>query len=201
VTYFVFGGLVGSVVSLWWSPLVVSAGASGGLFGLVGAMAGVFVRFRHELPAPMRKGIRSWLTTILFYNALFLFAPAIDGAAHVGGLVGGFLIAMALARPPKSPSAPGAMALAAAAALIGATAALGVWAVRRVPDEDPVRRRLEKPPEDEKMRRIRREIERSEELVKRFKETLKRRGLPTTRPTTASGPATQASQPGPQPPR
>src|SRR5215467_2579081 len=33
-----FSGLAGSVISLWWNPLAVSAGASGALFGITGAL-------------------------------------------------------------------------------------------------------------------------------------------------------------------
>ena len=62
--------------------LVVSAGASGGLFGLVGAMSAIYARYWRELPEVMRRGLRSWLTTVLLYNAVFLLVPAVDGAAH-----------------------------------------------------------------------------------------------------------------------
>ena len=142
IAYFLFGGLAGSAASLWWSPLVVSAGASGGLFGMVGAMAAIYVRFWRDLPAILRRGIRSWLVTILFYNAIFLLVPVVDGAAHVGGLVGGFLMGLALARSPKAKAAPPRWALAVAGLLLGATIAFAAWAADRVPARDPVRNRL-----------------------------------------------------------
>ncbi len=133
LAYFVFGGLAGSVASLWWRPLAVSAGASGGLFGMVGAMAAIYARFWRDLPELMRKGIRSWLFTVLLYNAIFLLVPAIDGAAHVGGLVGGFLIGLALARSPRRAARPPAAALAAAAALLAVLMGFALYAIRRVP--------------------------------------------------------------------
>lgn len=134
---FFFGGLAGSVVSLWWTPLAISAGASSGLFGIIGAMAALYARFWREMPAPMRKGIRSWLITVLAINAVFLLVPAIDGAAHVGGLIGGFLMALALLRTPRADARPGPWALGAAGVLLAATLALAAWATHRVPMDMP----------------------------------------------------------------
>jgi rhomboid protease GluP len=132
--FFAFGALAGGAASLWWSPLSISAGASGGLFGVAGALGAMYLRFRRDLPALMRQGLRSWLTTILFYNAIFLVMPGIDAAAHVGGIAGGFLMGLALARPPRKQRAPSILGLAAAAALLAAALAFTVYAIRRAPD-------------------------------------------------------------------
>jgi asparagine N-glycosylation enzyme membrane subunit Stt3 len=43
-------GLCGSVVSLAWNPVVVSAGASGALFGIFGALLACLILLRREIP-------------------------------------------------------------------------------------------------------------------------------------------------------
>src|SRR5690606_40325500 len=46
--YFISGCLA-SFASVWFSPMVVSAGASGALFGLVGGLLGFLIRSRHSV--------------------------------------------------------------------------------------------------------------------------------------------------------
>jgi len=133
LAFFLFGGLAGGVTSLWWRPEAVSAGASGGLFGVVGGMIALYVRYWRDLPPPLRRGLRSWVVTLLVYNAVFLVAPGIDGAAHVGGLVGGLLMGLAVARSPAAPARPGLFSLVAAVALLAALAIAADYAIRHVP--------------------------------------------------------------------
>ena len=45
-------GVAGSLASVAWNPLVNSAGASGAIFGLIGAQLAFFTRGGHRLPAP-----------------------------------------------------------------------------------------------------------------------------------------------------
>ena len=89
-------GLGGSAASLLWHPYVVSAGASGAVFGIAGAL-GTFVYLgRVHLP---EKAARELLTSIAFFigvNLLFGFSfPGIDNAGHLGGLVVGALLGVA----------------------------------------------------------------------------------------------------------
>ena len=137
---FVFAVLTGSAASLaWYSfPLAgggftVSAGASGGLFGLMGATGAVLLRYRREFPPSLARGLRQWLTTILLYNALFFFAlgSVMDNAAHVGGLVGGFVMSLLLARSPRGRNRPSRAAWAGAAVVTAATLAAIYWAAGR----------------------------------------------------------------------
>ncbi|MCC7541777.1 MAG: rhomboid family intramembrane serine protease, partial [Deltaproteobacteria bacterium] len=93
VIAFVVTGILGFVVSnLWyqWSerPFVVTAGASGAVFGLDGVLLGQML---------LRKDPRwkSMLVRTLVYSFVFYFALGTNQAAHIGGLAAGFLLGMA----------------------------------------------------------------------------------------------------------
>ena len=74
--------------------------ASGGLFGLAGVIAGMVLRHRHELPAGVGRAMLRSIGVFLLYNLMFIIVPQIDVSAHGGGLVGGFLWALAISCPP-----------------------------------------------------------------------------------------------------
>jgi rhomboid protease GluP len=87
--YFV-ATVLGFAASAWWSP-AISVGASAGLFGLIGAMIALGVTHRSALGDAIRGMYLRWA----IYGLLFGMLPgfAIDNAAHIGGLAGGFGLA------------------------------------------------------------------------------------------------------------
>ncbi|MEK7270340.1 MAG: rhomboid family intramembrane serine protease [Planctomycetota bacterium] len=95
-------GLVGSLASLAVHPEVVSAGASGAIFGLYGALLGYLGRERRSLP---REAVSGLLKNGLWFVGINLFLgfsiPAIDNAAHIGGLLAGCVLGFLGARPLK----------------------------------------------------------------------------------------------------
>jgi rhomboid protease GluP len=97
---YLLAGVSGSAASLLWHPAVNSAGASGAVFGVFGLVAGYLMHKELGVPPSVIK--RHWGVTLPFigYN-LFIGAtvPGIDNAAHVGGLIAGFAMGYALARP------------------------------------------------------------------------------------------------------
>ena len=139
VAFFLFSVVTASLASLWWNPTIVSAGASGGVFGQSGALAALVVRYRHDFPPQLRQGLRKMLWTFLFYNGFFLVVPVIDGAAHVGGLIGGFAIGLVLSRSPVKADWPGMRAWLAAGGLVVGLAAFANYAVQCVPPDAPLR--------------------------------------------------------------
>jgi len=199
--YFLFGALAGGAASLWWSPLTVSAGASGGLFGIVGGLAAMYARFWRDLPAILRRAMRGWLLTLLFYNAVFLAVPAIDGAAHVGGLGGGFLMGLLLSQAPDKRQRPGRLLLAGVGLLLGATAAFTVWAARQVPPGDPIRGRLARQQREverqrRRDRRVQEEMDRAGERIRqRLRKLLEDANRLPTRRAAATGPTRPATTP------
>lgn len=87
-------GLVGSLASLFFNGNP-SVGISGAVFGIVGALLGITRKFKDELPDPMAKSIRTAMIQIALINLLIGFmVPMIDNSAHVGGFVGGFVVAL-----------------------------------------------------------------------------------------------------------
>lgn len=91
-------GLIGSALSLSYAAQqAVSVGASGAVFGVTGALLVVFLRHRDKLPAAMGKQTISGLGFFILYSLLQGFShQGIDNAAHIGGLLGGCMLAWIL---------------------------------------------------------------------------------------------------------
>jgi rhomboid protease GluP len=86
-------GLASSIASLAIHPTTVSVGASGAIFGAVGALVFPFYRKRVILPSPVMKAMMRSLVTFIVINLLIGSAvPFIDNAAHVGGLLAGLAL-------------------------------------------------------------------------------------------------------------
>jgi rhomboid protease GluP len=86
-------GLASSVSSLAIHPTTVSVGASGAIFGVVGALVFPFYRKRVVLPPPVMKAMMRSLLTFIVINLLIGSAvPLIDNSAHVGGLLAGLAL-------------------------------------------------------------------------------------------------------------
>jgi membrane associated rhomboid family serine protease len=77
--------IAGSFVALWFSPDTVSAGASGAIFGVLGA---TFVIARGR----QLEAIAGQIGFLIIFNLIFTFSDgSISVGAHVGGLVAGVL--------------------------------------------------------------------------------------------------------------
>jgi rhomboid protease GluP len=99
LTVYVISGLSGSLMSVAWQPGRVSAGASGAIFGLAGALIASF--WLGEFSAP-REAVRGALRSVVMfavYNLLFgAISGRTDNAAHIGGLLAGFVMGVLIAR-------------------------------------------------------------------------------------------------------
>lgn len=94
LTYFV-AGIAGSLASIAWTQ-VPSVGASGAIFGLLGALIAFLLR-RHGQLSSQGKSILSQLVMWAVINVFFgLQSPGIDNAAHLGGCAAGFLVGLTL---------------------------------------------------------------------------------------------------------
>lgn len=95
IIYFL-AGLLGSLASYAFS-YTLSAGASGAIFGVIGALAAFFILHRERLGA----WGRARLGNIAFLIGINLFLgftrPGIDNLGHIGGLIGGLGLGWALA--------------------------------------------------------------------------------------------------------
>ena len=113
--------LAGSFGALLLQPNAVTVGASGAVFGLMGA---AFVMQRSRGVDPMQSGIGP---VILFNLALSFIIPNISIGGHLGGLVGGAAAAFLMDR--VSQRRPGVVAPIAACLLVGAVAVAAAIAV------------------------------------------------------------------------
>jgi rhomboid protease GluP len=94
--YYLASGLIASIASLKIHPDIVGVGASGAIFGMYGVflaclLTGVF-------PPGMKKAFL--LSTLIFVGANLVMGLSgnTDNAAHIGGLVSGFLIGFFFSR-------------------------------------------------------------------------------------------------------
>ena len=96
---YLLSGIAGSILSLAFNHNTICAGASGAIFGLLGAFLYFGYYYRTYLGATLTRSI----IPVIVLNLIIGFTSSgIDNAAHIGGLVGGILIAMAVGVPDKS---------------------------------------------------------------------------------------------------
>ncbi|MGB7499070.1 MAG: rhomboid family intramembrane serine protease [Moheibacter sp.] len=87
--YFV-SGIFAGIASIYWHNNSISVGASGAIFGLYGVML-AFNLFK-IYPANMRNMVWTVLGMFAGVSLLLGLLPGIDNAAHIGGLISGFII-------------------------------------------------------------------------------------------------------------
>lgn len=94
--YFV-SAFAGNLLSAYWLPNGISAGASTAIFGLFGAFIMLGLSFREN--QALRMLSRQFLILVVINIVTDLMVPGIDLAGHIGGLLGGFLAAYAVGAP------------------------------------------------------------------------------------------------------
>jgi membrane associated rhomboid family serine protease len=105
---------------------VLSAGASGALFGLVGVLFVFGIKFRRELPEGFKRAFGTGMLPIIMINLFigYLGRGLIDNAAHLGGLASGAILALAV-----DYRRPGEKSVVATAWRVLQVAAIGIIAV------------------------------------------------------------------------
>lgn len=80
-------GVCGSMASVFWYDNTVSVGASGAIFGLLGAVLALLPT--RTFPKEMRPPLFTMFGSYVLISLLMGLAGGIDNAAHIGGLVSG----------------------------------------------------------------------------------------------------------------
>ena len=96
--YFI-SGIGGNLCSLYWNvshgEQIISAGASGAIFGLMGALLYIMAVNRGRLGRLSGRGMLIMVALSLYFG---LTSSGVDNSAHVGGLICGILITVLLYR-------------------------------------------------------------------------------------------------------
>lgn len=83
-------GLCSATFSLYMHGETISAGASGAIFGLYGIFLAFL--FFHRIAKEQRKALLTSILIFVGYNLVYGMKAGIDNAAHIGGLLSGFLL-------------------------------------------------------------------------------------------------------------
>ncbi len=104
LTVYLLSGIAGNLLSMgltvyFGKSPAVSAGASGAVFGIEGAILYVMIRSRNR----MRSSSYLYRFGIMLALSLYIgfTEGGVDNAAHVGGLIAGFLLALLLYHPGR----------------------------------------------------------------------------------------------------
>lgn len=99
IIIYLFSGLTGSLLSITLSGNVGSIGASGAIFGLMGSL----LYFGYHYRVYLGNVIKSQIVPLILLNlAIGFISSGIDNWGHIGGLIGGIVITMALGVKEKS---------------------------------------------------------------------------------------------------
>ncbi len=86
IVIYLVTGISSFLLSLWYKPLVLSIGASGAIFGLIGVLIGASFHHGH-LGKAYRSQLWRWVVYMLIFGLFF----SVDNAAHIGGLASGLV--------------------------------------------------------------------------------------------------------------
>ena len=131
IAIFAIAGIAGAVASYLAQPGGVSAGASGALFGLLGAVFIEMARYRRRYRAAWKRGMWGRLAVVIVGQlGCGLVYPALDQWAHGAGLVAGVLLGLALSPNARWARASRHAARAIAIGFAALAAVTGVFVVR-----------------------------------------------------------------------
>jgi len=136
IVLYLVAGLAGSFTSLYVHPLGVSAGASGAIFGVFGALLAFLLIERGVIPKRAAMQIARSAAVFLGYQLIYGLADkTTDLSAHVGGLVAGFVVGCLLLLHPRA-TGPGRMPTIQIITVIAVTCALASVGLRFIPKAD-----------------------------------------------------------------
>jgi membrane associated rhomboid family serine protease len=134
ITSFVFvyfvSGAAANLASITLRPNIDTAGASGAIFGILGALLAVYWRNKRTLPFTV---VRSEGTAVIIFASFALLGgflyKGVDNAAHLGGLISGLLLGLTFSNAKRYPAANMPNRLPALKTLLVAAAILacGFW--------------------------------------------------------------------------
>ena len=99
IIIYLFSGIVGALFSMTFGGSYASIGASGAIFGLMGSL----LYFGYHYRVYLGNVVKSQIIPLILINLFLGFmVSGVDNFAHIGGLIGGALITVALGIKDKS---------------------------------------------------------------------------------------------------
>ena len=96
---YLFSGVIGALFSISFGGMTPSVGASGAIFGLMGAL----LYFGYYYRVYLGNVVKSQILPLIAINlGMGFLVPNVDNFAHIGGLIGGTMMTMALGIKDKS---------------------------------------------------------------------------------------------------
>lgn len=97
LTLYLLTGIGGSLLSILYKPEIVSAGASGAVFGLFGGLLALLLTQKSAFPPHFVQQHLQRVILFLAFNIFYgLSQSYINNAAHLGGLATGFMLALVM---------------------------------------------------------------------------------------------------------
>lgn len=136
---FLLSAVVASVCSTYFSAAMLSVGASGGVFGLLGGVIFLQLRVPSLMPYSMQlpgRARRVWFGLLAANGLIALLIPQIDHVAHMTGMCAGFLCLALFGRKRLTLRAsPRLFEQVATVMLLGAFLAFGLQRIATYDDE------------------------------------------------------------------
>lgn len=92
------GNLLSLAADMHHGEYAVSAGASGAIFGIIGALLYITIRNYGRIGQVSARGILFMIVVTLYYG---ISNTGVDNYAHIGGLASGFILAVILYHKPQ----------------------------------------------------------------------------------------------------
>jgi len=129
---YLFTGISASLLSVVLHPMGVSAGASGAIFGLAGAL--ITALYLGNLPIPQQHrnaALRSLVIVALINLGIGAVTPFIDNAGHVGGFSLGLLIGSLLSPSLTKDTESKAQTQRVVFSVVAGLLAVAIWYARK----------------------------------------------------------------------
>ena len=91
LSIYLISGIVGGLISVYMHPFAVGIGASGAIFGIFGAMAGIVTIYRRAMETQFKVFINQFGIILLLNLIIGVTFEAVDLSAHIGGLIVGII--------------------------------------------------------------------------------------------------------------
>jgi hypothetical protein len=126
---YIGSGILACLARIAWDPTVPSIGASGAIFGVIGAFLAFALHSHRKILVTVPRS--AWLSTAVFTGYSLITGrlnPEVDNAAHVGGLIGGGILGWIMTRPldVEARRSPPVRRSAAVVAIV-VCSAVGIW--------------------------------------------------------------------------